>query len=117
VSDWVPPADIDPEVVTLCQAMNRVPGITTTESCCGHGRQPFAIWFSPASLDVLPGLLYWFDRCHSGFGGWRVIVYTDCAADHATFMLEGPAGAYEQADAIAGLLSAHGPVPVLEEAT
>ena len=27
---------MDPEVVSLCDAMNALPGIMTTDSCCGH---------------------------------------------------------------------------------
>ena len=101
MSDWAPPADLDPEVLGLCRAMNAFPGITTVESCCGHGRFPFRIWFAPESLDALPPLLYWFDQCHSGEDGWRVVVYTDCSADHPSFMAEGPCGGYESADVIA----------------
>ena len=98
---WAAPAGLDPEVLSLCMAMNAFPGITTTSSCCGHGREPFGIYFQPESLDDLPALLYWFDGCHTGQYGWRVRVFTDCAADHATFEVEGPAGGYESADVIA----------------
>lgn len=37
--------DIDPEVVRLCDAINRVPGLSTTESCCGHGVSSFEVYF------------------------------------------------------------------------
>lgn len=36
---------MDPEVVALCDAMNACPGIVTFESCSGHGKLPFAIYF------------------------------------------------------------------------
>ncbi len=39
----------DPEVVELCNAMNALPGITTLESCCGHGKIPFRIFFHDLS--------------------------------------------------------------------
>ena len=98
---WTPPADLDPEVLSLCRAMNAFAGIFTTQSCCGHGREPFRIWFMATSLEALPALLYWFDACHTGQYGWIVRVYTDCSADHATFMAEGPRGGYEAAGVIA----------------
>ena len=39
------PGAFDPEVVKICKAMNCLPGIETFESCCGHGTQPFMIFF------------------------------------------------------------------------
>ncbi len=38
-------SEFDPEVVPLCRAMNDLPGICTNDSCCGHGTQPFRIFF------------------------------------------------------------------------
>lgn len=36
---------IDVEARQLVFALNRLPGITTIESCYGHGSDPFRIWF------------------------------------------------------------------------
>lgn len=94
----------DVESVALVDAMNMVPGIQTVESCCGHGEREFLIWFQTESLDDLPSLLYWFDSCHCGLRGWRVIAKTDCAMSPVTFMVEGPIGDYEGADKIASLI-------------
>ena len=52
---------MDEEVLELCDAINGIPGIKTTESCCGHGVHPFRIWFQAASLECLPPLLYFLD--------------------------------------------------------
>jgi hypothetical protein len=41
----------DPEVVELCRALNDLPGIATTNSCCGHGKSPFCIFFDPDPKD------------------------------------------------------------------
>ena len=41
----IPYHEFDPEVVELCRRMNSLPGIHTTESCCGHGCGPFHIFF------------------------------------------------------------------------
>ena len=95
------PADLDPEVLSLCRAMNAFPGICTVDSCCGHGREPFRIWFKAESLEALPDLLFLFDGCHTGLYGWRVIAVTDCGAGPVTFFAEGPVGAYKAAEGIA----------------
>jgi hypothetical protein len=72
--------------------MNKVPGIVTVCSCAGHGEDAFRIWFQADKIECLPDLLYWFDNCHSGCPGWKVVVYTDCGKSPATFMVEGPVG-------------------------
>lgn len=103
---WLAPADLDPECLALCQAINdHVPGVITTESCCGHGKAPYRIWVHAASLEDLPPLLYWLDQCHTGLPGWRMEAYTDCAADHTTLMIEGPVRSYEAANIIADHLA------------
>ena len=95
------PDDLDPECRSLCDALNRLPGIQTIESCCGHGERPFLIFFIADSLESLPAALYYFDVCHCGFGGWRVVAITDCGMNPVKFMVEGPIGAYDQAADIA----------------
>ena len=104
MSAVVLPTDMDRECIALCEAMNRLPGIETRNSCCGHNKYPYRIWFNARSLKALPRLLYWFDICHSGCPGWRVSVETDCAACPAFFVVEGPVGHYEDAEKIAKLL-------------
>ncbi len=101
--EWAPPTDLDPQCLDLCTAMNKLPGIRTTDSCCGHGKSPYRVFFMPESLKVLPPLLFHVDSCHVKCQGWRVIVYTDCSMCPAHFMLEGPVGeqAYEDSKAIA----------------
>jgi|SRR5580692_4223350 hypothetical protein len=102
---WTPPPDLDAEVLSLCRAMNLFPGITTVESCCGHGRDPYRIWFTADELDDLPALLYWLDECHTLQPGWSVIVTTDCALSPAIFRVEGPRGDFAAAEVIAGLMA------------
>jgi hypothetical protein len=36
---------MDEEVIPLCDALNSLIGITTIESCCGHGKETFTIFF------------------------------------------------------------------------
>lgn len=50
------PKNMDIHCVGLCDAMNALPGITTFESCCGHGESTFRIWFTatdPQGLFIL----------------------------------------------------------------
>ncbi len=94
---------VDKELVRLVKAINKFPGIATIECCSGHGEKEPAIWFFPTSIKALPPLLYWFDRCHSGCY-WPVHIYTDCSADHVTWMVEARVKgeeAYQEADKIA----------------
>jgi len=98
---------LDVEVVDLCNALNGLPGIRTIESCCGHGENPYHLWFKTKGLRYLPRPLYWFDGCHCGYYGWRVIATTDCGMSPVTFMIEGPIGteAYTQSIEIARLIT------------
>ena len=100
------PNGMDPECMVLCTAINKLRGIATYESCCGHGEQPYRVWVFIRSLPDLPKLLYWLDSCHTGAYGWHVIVYTDCAMSPARFMIEGPVGevAYRDSEHIAKLI-------------
>jgi hypothetical protein len=72
--------------------MNKFDGIETVESCCGHNKTSYRIYFLARDLECLPRLLYWFDTCHTGIRGWRVIVYTDCSMCPVHFCLEGTIG-------------------------
>jgi hypothetical protein len=103
---WKVPEGIDAECVEICQALNQSQGVRTVESCCGHGEQPFRIWFKVTRLSDLPYVLWHFDRCHCGFYGWRVIAKTDCGMSPVSFMIEGPIGqqAYEEASKIAAII-------------
>jgi len=99
--------EMDKECLALCDALNRVPGIRTAASCCGHGKGDYHIWFVADSLEALPDVLYWFDGCHCGFYNWRVEVTTDCAKHPVHFMVTGvgePENLYGQAAKIATLL-------------
>ena len=52
--------DIDDkdQCLDLCKALNRIPGITTTESCCGHGKTNYHIFFLAKSLEGLAPIAY-----------------------------------------------------------
>ncbi len=49
----LPIDEMDKEVISLCQAINELPGLRTTESCCGHSKGFFEIWFKAEKQDNL----------------------------------------------------------------
>jgi len=93
--------ELDPECRSLLEAMNEFSGIRAVDSCCGHWQRAFEIWFVADDLDSLPPLLYWIDVCHSGCPGWHVVAQTDCGMSPVVFRLEGPIGAFADAETIA----------------
>jgi hypothetical protein len=91
---------MDPQCIPLCDAINRIHGIETFESCCGHGERKFVIFFLARSFKWLALLDYCVAVCHSGVCGWQVISFTDCSAAPNRFLLEGPTGDYTGANQI-----------------
>ena len=51
---------MDPEAVDLCNAINALPGMKTTESCCGHGKYPFIVFFR---IGVSDQGMFFLARC------------------------------------------------------
>lgn len=92
---------MDKECIALCDAMNLIPGITTIESCCGHGKEPYRIFFVVEDFEDLPDLLYWIDYCHSGVKNWDCKIITDCGRSPISFIIEGPIGDYDASYVIA----------------
>jgi hypothetical protein len=98
---------MDPECVELCDTMNCLPGIVTFESCCGHGKGPFRIWFKK-TYNWHEGLFF-LTRCADGrywkYGyKWKIVLTVgDQFEDNylpVHYMLESEdvgADAYEQA--------------------
>lgn len=63
--------DMDKECVALCNAINALEGLRTVESCCGHDKKPFRIYFTAEHLRQLPILLYHCDPYYMGFR-WKI---------------------------------------------
>ena len=100
-------AGMDPECVALVKAINRIDGIETTESCCGHGKYKFLIFLDVEKLENLPILLYFLSPCHGGFN-WSCKVKTDCGMSAPTFFLESNSmgdPAYKEANETARLIN------------
>jgi hypothetical protein len=101
--------DMDEEVVPLCRALNGLDGITTVESCCGHGNTPFLIWFTADNVDDVAPVCFFADDCHTECPDWSVTVTTDCAMSPVKYLLEGPKGelGYAAAGIMAELIGDH----------
>lgn len=98
---------MDKECITLCRAINEIPGVKTVESCCGHGGGKFKIWFKVDNLEKLPVLLYYCDPCHVGFS-WNCFVKTDCGMSPVTFSLQSESigeASYKEAQVIAACVT------------
>jgi hypothetical protein len=111
---------LDPEVRKLCQAINALPGIKTTSSCCGHGQEPIRIvcTFDPEDMRGLALLTRASDLRYFRFGRyWSLtLAVSDLydpnrgPASAITLLLssktKGPRG-YKQADALADNIQYH----------
>lgn len=97
------PDDMDPECVPLCDALNMLPGIRTTSSCCGHGEREFTVFFA---ADTVAALVPIANATSSS--GWHLEVWRSSRPD-VHFVLVGKAGAPDQpggADDLASWLAA-----------
>lgn len=83
------PADMDAECIPLCDALNALPGISTLQSCCGHGRGPHLIWFSAGSVESLRPVLVVARECQAP---WTIRAGWANGSDTTYFCLEGPPG-------------------------
>jgi hypothetical protein len=67
------PADIDAECIDICNTLNSLPETETFESCCGHLRYRFSVWFFCYNIDVLSRLGRSVDHNYSD-GKWEIVV-------------------------------------------
>ena len=98
---------MDPECIPLCDALNSIRGITTKESCCGHGKNSFHVWLLasfPRALFVVGRAI---SRPFAGFESrWTCNLFTwDVRACPVEFMLTSNGVKGEQADMEAELIS------------
>lgn len=63
---------MDKECVELCNALNNIPYVITFESCSGHGKDVFRIWFKCYNLGVLSRLARAVNRNYSD-GCWEIV--------------------------------------------
>ena len=62
---------MDKECINLCDKLNSLEYVETTESCCGHYKNPYMIFFNCFSFNVLGRLYRCINRNYSD-GKWRI---------------------------------------------
>lgn len=103
---------MDPQCIPLCDALNWVEGIETTDSCCGHGKNAFCIWFTVKNLKSLIVVGRVFDRRYGGLQNWICVLdNTDTPDQLPIFRIDstlnkGPK-AYKDANIIANNINGH----------
>ncbi len=80
------PSDIDAECIDICNTLNSLPETETFESCCGHLRYRFSVWFFCYSIDVLSRLGRAVERNYSD-GKWEIVVDSTDTYPNGVFWL------------------------------
>ncbi len=64
---------MDIEVINLCDALNCIPGIKTSESCSGHGKYPLSVFFTAIDQEGLFFLTRCTDSRYWRYGNdWKI---------------------------------------------
>ncbi len=81
---------MDAECVDLCDTLNSIKGIETSESCCGHNYKPYLIFFNCSDLSALKFIQSCIDRRYWQYGyDWKITtMISDTGPDFLTFILE-----------------------------
>ena len=80
------PFDMDQECIELCNILNTLPGVTTFESCCGHCKERYYIWFFCTSIDTLSRLGRVTNRNYSD-EMWEVVLDSTDTSPYGVFWL------------------------------
>lgn len=62
---------IDNECLKICNALNKLPSVRTTESCCGHGVDDFMVWFYVSDIRVMNALGRLMSRNYSPYSYYK----------------------------------------------
>lgn len=91
------PDDMDRECISLCNVLNSLPSVETIESCCGHCKSRYSIWFHCDSISVLTRLGRATERNYSD-GKWEVVVDSCDTQPYGLFWLRSkePFSDYEE---------------------
>ena len=96
----LPKDQMDKECIALCEELNRLPGINTDESCCGHLKEPYRIFFTCRNLRSLAIIARAVDRRYCATPmGWRIIAETGDRMPCYNFLLESK-GAFDDLEAM-----------------
>ena len=75
-TSFIVPNDMDVECIELCKTLNAIPGVETFESCCGHLKQRFMVFFECNDFFQLSRLSRAVNKNYSD-GMWEILV-DDC---------------------------------------
>lgn len=64
---------MDNECISICEVLNKLPGLETYCSCSGHGERPFYVWFRCDNIDTLSRLGRVVDKRYSD-GNWEIVL-------------------------------------------
>ena len=81
------PDNMDLECIPICEALNALPGVQTTESCCGHGQYRFTVFFSCTSFETLKRIARAIES-----SSWHVEAVYHNGSETLGFVLEGAVG-------------------------
>lgn len=73
--------NMDKECIKLCDVLNSIPSIDTFESCCGHLKDKYSIWFFCNDIITVSRLGRCVERNYSD-GKWELLV--DSTDTHPT---------------------------------
>lgn len=77
---------MDKECIELCDTLNTLPGLKTFESCCGHLKTVFSIWFFCDNIDTLSRLGRAVYKNYSD-GKWEIVVDSTDTCPRGIFWL------------------------------
>ena len=78
---------MDTECIPLCNALNSLPGVKTTSSCCGHCKNKFMIFFNCDNAVSLSIIARSFNRRYSGTNiEWIIEVDSDDSGNFDYFL-------------------------------
>lgn len=81
---------MDIECIPLCDALNTIEGIETIDSCCGHNKSSFHIFFYLKDLTKVKNLIVIgriFDRRYGGIEGWTCELSNTDTPEHLPMFL------------------------------
>lgn len=80
------PDGMDFACIGIYYLLNRLPGVETFESCSGHGKEPYNMWFFCDNIDTLSRLGRAVSPNYSD-GNWEIVVDTTDTRPRGCFWL------------------------------
>lgn len=66
---------MDEHCIRICDKLNTLPGVETIESCEGHGKHAFNVWFDCTDINSLNFIMFMFSKRYSSYGqNWNVML-------------------------------------------